>query len=81
MRQQEPNINWTISIDKANLILSVLGRQPFDQIADLIVDLRGQAASQLQPPPMMPRQQPMMQADPPAQRLVPRPNGEDLDAR
>lgn len=47
-RQNEPEITWTIHMDQANTILSVLAQQPFERVAELIVDLRNQAQAQLQ---------------------------------
>jgi len=45
---QQPEITWTVSMDKANMILSIIAKQPFEVVADLIVELRNQAQSQLQ---------------------------------
>jgi hypothetical protein len=35
-------------MDQANTILSVLAQQPFERVADLIVELRNQAQAQIQ---------------------------------
>jgi len=45
---REPEITWVVPIDKANMILSIIGQRPFVEVADLINDLRQQAASQMQ---------------------------------
>lgn len=45
---QEPTITWQLPLNQANIILNVLGKQPFETVADLIMDLRQQAGTQLQ---------------------------------
>jgi hypothetical protein len=47
-RPNEPEITWTLSMDQANLMLSIAAKQPFEQVADLIVELRNQAQAQIQ---------------------------------
>lgn len=44
----EPEITWTISLPKANLMLAIMAKQPFEQVADLIIELRNQAQAQIQ---------------------------------
>jgi hypothetical protein len=61
-RPNEPEITWTLPMDQANTILSVLAQQPFERVAELIVELRNQAQAQIQlyqqqhQPPGMTRQ-------------------------
>ena len=43
-----PEITWTVTIDRANVILSIIAKRPFEEIADIIMDLRTQAAPQIQ---------------------------------
>jgi hypothetical protein len=45
---QSPNITWELPIEQANVVLSILGKQPFETVADLIMELRNQAGRQLQ---------------------------------
>ena len=56
-RPTEPEITWTLSMTQANVVLSIIGKQPFEQIADLIIELRNQAQQQLQ---AFQQQNPMM---------------------
>jgi len=44
----ENTITWTVSIEQANHILTVLGREPHDKVAQLILSLRMQWARQQQ---------------------------------
>jgi hypothetical protein len=46
--RSDPEITWTLSMTQANIILNVLGKQPFESVADLIMDLRNQAQAQIQ---------------------------------
>lgn len=46
-RVNEPEITWTVSIEKANMMLAIIGKQPYDQVTELIHELRQQAAVQL----------------------------------
>ena len=48
MARNNPTITWTVTIDQANQMLSVLADRKFNEVADLIVDLRTQAAGQMQ---------------------------------
>lgn len=48
MTKNEPEITWTLPLEKANVVLMLIGKQPFEQVADLIMDLRNQAQAQLQ---------------------------------
>jgi len=45
-------VTFTVTVDEANVILGVLGTQPFQSVAALIVNLQGQAAEQLNPKPV-----------------------------
>ena len=62
-RPNEPEITWTLGMEQANVVLSVLAQQPFERVADLIVELRNQAQAQIQlyqqqqQPPGMPMRQ------------------------
>jgi len=47
-QQTAPDINWTVSLEKANMILSILAKQPFEVISPIMDDLRQQATNQLQ---------------------------------
>lgn len=47
-RQQEPEITWTVPLERANMILSILAKQPFEIISPVMDDLRQQAQSQIQ---------------------------------
>jgi hypothetical protein len=51
-----PEITWTLTVDQANQVMAAVAKQPFEQVADLIVELRNQAQEQLkaQQPPQMP---------------------------
>jgi len=43
-------INWTLKdINEANSVLAVLGKLPYEQVADLIGRLRAQTEEQLRP--------------------------------
>jgi hypothetical protein len=41
-------INWEVSIDQANVVLMILGKQPYEQVSDLIGFLRDQASRQVE---------------------------------
>lgn len=43
-------IQLTLTIDEANLILAALGQQPYLKVADLIQKIQRQGAAQLQEP-------------------------------
>jgi hypothetical protein len=45
---QSPTISWELPLESANVVLAILGKQPFEQVADLIMELRNQAGRQLQ---------------------------------
>lgn len=47
-RPREPDINLTLSIDQMNQVLMYLGKQPFEQVADLVMNIRTQAQQQIQ---------------------------------
>lgn len=47
-RPTEPEITWTLPMTQANMVLGILGDQKFNQVADLIIDLRNQAQAQIQ---------------------------------
>lgn len=55
-----PEITWTVPIQQANIILQVLGRQPHDEVAQLIAFLRRQADAQIQ---MLQQQQNVAQSN------------------
>lgn len=46
--QRNPNIELSLDMAAVNKVLSILGKQPFEEVADLIVDIRNQAQQQLQ---------------------------------
>jgi hypothetical protein len=46
--QTPPDITWVVSLEKANMILSFLAKQPFEVISPIMDDLRQQATNQLQ---------------------------------
>jgi hypothetical protein len=48
MPNENPNITWNLSLEHANLVLQCLGKQKFDRVADLMIDLRQQAAKNIQ---------------------------------
>ena len=43
-----PEITWSVPMAQANHILDVLGRQPYNEIAPLVMFLRRQADAQIQ---------------------------------
>jgi hypothetical protein len=45
---RNPDISLTLDMEAVNKMLRILGRQPFEDVADLIMDIRQQAAPQLQ---------------------------------
>jgi hypothetical protein len=45
---RDPEINWSLSPEKANLVIAMLAKQPFENVADLITDLQTQARQQMQ---------------------------------
>jgi hypothetical protein len=47
-RPVEPEINWNVSLERANIILSILAKQPFEVISPIMDDLRAQAQNQIQ---------------------------------
>ena len=44
------NINVALSVQSWNTILAVLGDRPFKDVADLIMEIKRQAESQIAPP-------------------------------
>ncbi len=48
MKQQPIEINITMPIDALNKTLMLLGSHPFNEVADIIVDMRNQAQEQIQ---------------------------------
>jgi hypothetical protein len=77
MKQQPIEINITMPIDALNKTLMLLGSHPFNDVADIIVDMRNQAQEQIQR-----LQQPMLGAErerPPGQAQFK--NGEDHSAQ
>lgn len=40
-------LNLTLSVNDVNIVLSALGKLPFEQVSQLIIKLREQAVSQL----------------------------------
>jgi hypothetical protein len=46
--QRNPEVMLTLDIEAVNKVLKILGQQPFQEVADLIVDIRNQAQAQLQ---------------------------------
>lgn len=61
-----PFVQLNVSVKDVETILGVLGKQPFEQVADLFMNLRQQTMSQLQP-------QPQPTGDAPAPMPVPMP--------
>ena len=49
MTQRNPDVTLTLDVQAVNKLLQYLGKQPFEEVADLIVDIRNQAAMQLNP--------------------------------
>jgi hypothetical protein len=49
--QQPQHVQLHVTIKDIETILGVLGKQPFEQVADLFMNIRQQAMSQLNPPP------------------------------
>jgi hypothetical protein len=47
-RQADPEIHWTVSLERANMILTILAKQPFEVISPVMDDLRQQAQNQIQ---------------------------------
>jgi hypothetical protein len=47
-RPPEPEITWTLPMAQANMVLAIIGKQPFETVADLIMELRNQATAQIQ---------------------------------
>ena len=45
---RQPEITWVLPMDQANTILNILGKQPYETIADLIMNLRMQAQPQVE---------------------------------
>lgn len=43
----EPSINFELTLSEANIILRVLGKHPFDEVAALIQKIKAQGDSQL----------------------------------
>lgn len=48
MPSPNPTIPLQLPLDQVNSILSVLGKQPFDTVADLIIDLRQQTGQAIE---------------------------------
>lgn len=44
-------INLKLDVQQIDMILGALAEQPFKVVADLIINIRGQAVAQLQPKP------------------------------
>ena len=44
-------LQFTLSLDMTNVVLSALSAQPYDKVAGLIAAIQQQAAPQLQPAP------------------------------
>ncbi len=42
-------LNFTLTLEEANAIVAILGRQPYEQVESLIKKLREQAMPQLDP--------------------------------
>jgi hypothetical protein len=59
-------ITLSLNQEQVEFMLNILGQQPFNKVANLIVDLRNQAVRQVQ--------QQQQEAHPP---MMPRANGED----
>jgi hypothetical protein len=64
----QPEITWTIPLDRANTILSIVAQRPFAEVAEIIGDLQRQAQPQIQ---QFQREHPQQVFQPPG----PRPNG------
>jgi GAF domain-containing protein len=43
-----PEITLVLDLNRVNQIMMFLGKQPFEVVADLIVDIRNQAGTQIQ---------------------------------
>lgn len=48
--QVQQHIQLHVTVKDIETILGVLGKQPFEQVADLFMNIRQQAMSQLNPP-------------------------------
>ncbi len=48
MNPNQVPIQYTLSIDQVNLILSALGKMPYEQVAEFVNALRGVALKALQ---------------------------------
>lgn len=49
-QQQTPFVQLSVNVKEVEIILGVLGKQPFEQVADLFMNIRQQTMSQLNPP-------------------------------
>lgn len=56
MPKTEQMITWIVPVEQANVILSIIAKQPYEMVAPLIDDLQTQARSQLPQQPNMPHQ-------------------------
>lgn len=50
---QQPQLTITVTTKDVETILGALSKQPFELVADLFMNIRSQAVSQLQPPAPM----------------------------
>ena len=57
-------INFTLSIDQANLIMKHLGNGSYVEVSDLVAELQRQAAPQLAPPAPAPVAAPAPESPP-----------------
>jgi hypothetical protein len=75
-----PTITWTINLDQANSVLSILAKGKFNLVADLVMSLRQQASEQVQ---KMQQQAQAQQQAHEGDVLPPQPlaNGHDKTAR
>jgi len=73
---EQPMVTWTLRLEDANTVLSIISKRPFEKVADLLMYLRSTANQQLQE--FQQRQQALMQ--PPPEEAPPpgvKPNGLD----
>lgn len=56
MNDQNVTIELKLPLQAVNYIMALLGKQPFEQVADLIQGIREQAVPQLPVPEMQPQE-------------------------
>ena len=47
----QPEITVVLPIDQLNIVLGLLGTHPYNQVADLLINIRQQAGQQIQQMP------------------------------